>query len=490
MSAERSTPATAIDLLRRLDWRYELLAIALVLAEAAIVYVATGFALVGSGPAYAVLPAWIVVLNLLVAHLVPHLMDEWRIWSPSYETILTVAIAATTLLSIRAACYPDQPAASIGWVPDMLNALVLLDNDAERPVWGIIALGAYAWWRGRSRDEPSIDSAYTMLRYGTAALALLLVIVLAGAPEDFAVRDRLSLATLSYFVCTLSAIGIARLKLEGFRTSAPLGPRWLATFVAPILAVVLVAILLAGIFSRQFLDTVLWLLSPVFWFLAIVFQVFVIMLALIAFLILTPIFWLIGSREPRVIQQTPTPTTDSGLDNLQRRAEEAINVPDPLRYLIAALLLFAIFSLLTRFVFHRRRRTRPSTEEQRESVLDWSDVLGAAAARLRGLFRRTPPADPWANLRGDPRWRYTLRIRELYVQLQQHGAKAGRPRHPAETADEYQPAVAARLPTPEASPAVASLTARYDAARYSGVPAGRADAEAAEADWKRIDHEG
>lgn len=489
MSTERITPATPLDMLRRLDWRFELLGIALVLAESSVIYILTGFALAGPAPEYAVLPAWIIVMNLLTAHLVPHLMDEWRIWSPRYETVLGIAMAGTTLLSIRAACYPQFSIGDLGWVPDMLHALVLLDNDAQRLVWGVVGLSAYSWWRGRSRDEPSIDSAYTMLRYGTAALALLLVIVLAAAPETAQIRDRLSVATLTFFICTLSAIGIARLKLEGFRTSAPLGPRWIATFVAPIAGVALVAILLAGIFSRQFLDTVLWILSPVFWFLAIVFQVFVIMMALIAFLILTPIFWLIGSREPRVVQQTPTVVNDSGLDNLQRRAEEAVNVPDPLRYLIAALVLFVVFSFLMRFVFRRRRRNRDATDEQRESVLDWSDLLGDAAARLRGLFRRTPNSDPYAHLRDDPQWRYTLHIRETYSRLQERGAKAGRARRPAETADEYQPAISAKLPQADAPPAVSTLTARYDVARYSGVPAGEADAAAVDDAWRRISKE-
>jgi len=490
-NAERVTPASARDLVRQLDWRFEALGIALVLAEASIVYLITGFALEGPGPEYLVLPAWIVVLNMLAAHLVPHLMDEWRVWSPTYETVIGVSIALTTLISIKAGCFPGVPLWDTIWIRDTLNSLVLLDTSAVRPVWGILVLVAYSWWRGRTRDEPSIDSAYTMLRFGSAALAIVLVIVLIGAPDNSQVRDRLSLATISYFIFTLGAIGIARLKLEGFRTSAPLGPRWLATFVAPILVVVGVAIILAGIFSRQFLDTVLWVLGPVFWFLAVVFQVFVIMMALIAFLILTPIFWLIGSREPRIVQQTPTVSTNNGLDNIQQRAEDAINVPDPLRYLIAALLLFLIFSALMRFVFRRRRRARESTDEERESVLDWNDVLGDLAARLRNLLRRPERDDPFAHLRDDPRWRHTLHIRETYTRLQERGAKAGRARRPAETADEYQPAVAASLEAvPDARPALATLTDRYDVARYSGEPAAEADALAVESAWKRLTHDG
>ncbi|HEX5164426.1 MAG TPA: hypothetical protein VFV93_03435, partial [Thermomicrobiales bacterium] len=292
---ERATPGDLRDLLMRLDWRQELLSILLVLAETALIYIFVGFALPEAEPGSAVAPVWIVVGLMLVAHLVPHLLDEWRVWSPNYEIVLASAIAISALVAIKVASFPDIALWDLDWLRGTVNALALLDNDAARPVWGIVVLSAYAWWRGRTRAEGSIDSAYAMLRTGTLAMALLLILILVAAPDDAQVRDRLSTATIAFFASALAAIGVARLTLEGFRTSAPLGPRWLATFVGPILAVVAVAIIGAGIFSRQFLDTVLWMLTPVFFVLNLVFQVFVFVLAIIAFIILSPLVWLIGN---------------------------------------------------------------------------------------------------------------------------------------------------------------------------------------------------
>jgi len=485
---DRATPATLREMVGRLDWRQELLAILLVLAEASLVYLFVGFALPEADPGSSVLPAWIVVTLMLTAHLVPHLLDEWRVWSPTYEITLTVAIALTMLAAAKAGSFPDIALWDPAWLRETFNALAFLENEAVRPVWGIVVLGIYAWWRGRTRAEGSIDTAYSMMRVGTFAMALLLVLILAATPDDGQVRDRLSGATIGFFTCALAAIGVARLKLEGFRTSAPLGPRWLATFVGPILAVIAVAIIGAGIFSRQFLDTVLWMLTPVFFVLNLVFQVFVIILAIIAFLILSPIVWLIGTREPRLVAVTPTVVGEQGETGLQEVTNSPFQVPDPLRYLIAALILFVIFSLLTKFVFRRRRKERGSTEEERESVLEWGDLFGSLGARLRGLRRTRAQDDPLAHLRGDPRWRYTLAIRETYVKLQERGARAGRPRREPETADEYRPGVSTRFTSATDVPtAIATITDMYRRTRYSGSPASEQDAAVVLAAWRLVE---
>jgi hypothetical protein len=485
---QRQTPLDFRDMVRHLDWRMELLAVLVVLAEAALVYLVAGVLLAGRMPGAPVVPAWVIVALLLTAHLVPHLLDEWRVWSPEYETITGVAILLSLLMVVKVAAFPQFAVWDTTWFSQALRGFAFLPNESIRPVWGLILLVAYAWWRGRSREEPSIDSAYTMLRLGSIALALIIAIVLIAAADGDQARERLSAATVAFFVSALAAIGVARLKLEGFRTSAPLGPRWLATFVAPIIVVIVLAIIGAGIFSRQFLETVLWMLGPIFWLLGLVFEVFVLFLALIALLILTPIVWLIGDREPRALPATPVPLDDGERGLLDQMAERSIQVPDPLRYLIAALVLLLIVSLLTRFVFRRRRRAREGTSEERESVLDIGDLLGNLGARLRGLFgRRVGDMDPLGHLRGDERWRYTLAIREIYLRLQEHGASAGRPRRPPETADEYRPDIAARLSTPDDVPAaIALVTERYRQARYSGTPATAEEAAEVERAWRRI----
>lgn len=490
-SRERVIPTSVGDLVRSLDWRLELLGIFLVLAESALIYLVTGLLLSDRSPDARVLPAWIVVLVMLSAYLVPRLLDEWRVWGARYEAVMGGAILVTLLVAVKAGVFPGIASWDVSWLRQAIRALALLDSDAVRPIWGIVVLVAYAWWRGRTRDLPSVDSAYLMLRAGSAVLALLIIIVLAASEAGDEVHQRLSTATVMFYVCALAGIGLARLKLEGFRTSSPLGPRWLATFVAPILTILGIAIIGAGIFSRQFLDTVLWMLSPLLLVLNLIFQAVILIMAVLAYIILTPVVWLIGERDP-ISRTLATPGLSDQRGELDQIGERALDVPDPIRYLVATLILVALLSLLTKFVFRRRRRERAPVEEERESVLEWDDLLGSLGARLRSLFRREreEPADPLAHLRGDPRWEHTLAIRESWRRLERRGVELGRGRRPAETADEYRPGISARIGSANAGHAVATMTDRYRDARYSGEPATASDAAEAERAWQEIDEAG
>ena len=487
VETERHAPISLRDLFTHLDWRQELLGIAVVLAEAFPVYVFCSV-LFMAGEETWTFPFWIVAFLLLSAHAVCRVLDEMRVWSPEYEIKMLAGIVITLLVAIKFASFPHMSILDIGWLQDAFQSLAFLPNDERRWVWGVVLLAAYSWWRGRARAEPNVDSAFGMLRLGSLTLFLSIVVVLLGTPDDAEIRNRLSVVTVGFFAVALSAVGIARLKLEGVRSTAPLGARWLGTFVVPILAVVAVAILAAGIFSRQFLDTVLWMLSPVFWLLGLVFQIIVLIVAVLAFIILTPIFWLIGERDPRILETTPVPSELEGEQGLAENAERAFQMPDPLRYLIAAIVLFVIFSLLTRYVFKRKGRSRPPTGEERESVLDWNDLLNNAGDRLKDLFRRPAKPDPLAHLRGDDAWRHTLRIREAYLKLQSRGGVLGRARRSNETAEEYRPRVGSGFdPASGAPAAVDAMTDRYRKARYSGQPASAEDADIVEVNWKTIE---
>lgn len=487
MQIERHAPSSLRDMIAHLDWRQELLGVAIVLAETFPVYVLCSVVFMAGGQTWT-FPFWIVAFLMLGAHAVCRALDEMRVWSPEYEIKMLVGIVITLLVAVKFASFPHMSILDVGWLRDTFQSLAFLPNDERRSVWGVVLLAVYAWWRGRARTEPAVDSAFGMLRWGSLTLFLSIIVVLAGTPDDAEIRDRLSAVTVGFFAVTLSAVGIARLKLEGVRSTAPLGAGWLGTFVVPILGVVAVAILAAGIFSRQFLDTVLWMLTPVFWLLGLVFQIIVLIVAVLAFIILTPIFWLIGERDPQIVEVTPEPGELEAEQGLAENAERAFQMPDPLRYLIAAIVLFVIFSLLTRYVFKRKGRSRPPTGEERESVMDWNDLLNNAGDRLKNLFRRPENPDPLAHLRGDDALRYTLRIREAYLKLQTRGSVLGRARRVNETAEEYRPSVGSRFDSASGAPAaVDTMTDRYRKARYSGRPASAEDADVVEVNWKTIE---
>lgn len=481
-----NVPASLGELIQRLDWRVEGLGAMIVLAESVLVYLVASL-LLSSSEQPDTYPFWIVALVMLAAHFVTHLLDEGRVISPDFEMILGGSIIVSILLAIKFGSFGHIPIYDPDWLVQAVNGLALFENDAARPVWGAVILTVYAWARARFRDEPSLDSAYTMLKFGTLALGLILIIVLAGAPEDSGVRDQLSIGAIGFFAFTLAAVGIARMRIEGVRASAPLSANWLVTFFLPIAIIVLLALVGAGLFSRQLLDTTLWVLTPIFWVLSIVFQILVLIIAVLAYLILTPIFWLIGDRVG--ITETQNATATIAAEEQTTQGEQgAFEVPEPLRYVIAAVFLFLIISALIKFVFRRRRRAAANNEEQRESVLDWSDLLGNLGDKLRSLFDRDGGADPYAHLRGDERWRYTVHIRETYRRLQERGASFGRARKQSETAPEYGLQVTERIVDPaEAPPAVDRMTEIYRQARYSGEPAVASDADDMSAQWEIVE---
>ena len=492
MATERQTneepqtqiPVTFTDVIRRLEWRTELLAAAIVMAEVSLVWLAFGLVMAES-ETRAAYPFGVVAVVMLAAHYVTHLLDRARLWSPDYEIVMSASVVLTLLIAIKAASFPGYAIYDPDWIVEAVNGLAFFDTDAVRPAWGNVILVVYAWFRGRSREEPSVDSAYTMLRWGTLALAFILVLILAGSPQEFGVRDQTSLGTLGFFGFALASIGLARMRLDGVRAAAPLGARWLATFATPILAILLVAIIGAGIFSGSFLETLLWALSPVFFVLGVVFQIIVLAIAILAFLILTPIFWLIGDFEPALTSSTATPAGEAEPGVIEQPPPETFVIPEALQYLIAAIVLVAIVSLLTRYLFRRRARKRAPTMEERESVLDWGDLWGSLGNNLRSLFDRDEPVDPYAAIRGDDRWRYTIRVRERYRDLQKRGAELGRARRERETAEEYRPVVGGRFAS-AARPVVDDMTAIYRRARYSGVPAEEGDADAMDHGWSRL----
>ncbi|CAN5566387.1 hypothetical protein BH23CHL2_BH23CHL2_08110 [soil metagenome] len=477
-------PTTFSDVIRRLEWRFELLAVAIILAEVFLVWLAFGL-IMSEETTHAAYPFWVIAVVMLSAHFVTHLLDTARVWSPDYEIIMSVSIVLTLLISIKAASFPTFAIYDPGWLVEAVNGLAFFDAEQSRPVWGNVVLVVYAWFRGRSREEPSLDSAYVMFRWGTIALAIILVMTMVGAPEDLEILDLLSVGTIGFFGSTLAAIGVARMRLESFRATAPLGPQWLATFATPVAVILLVAIIAAGIFSRRFLATMLWVLSPLLFILSVVFQIIVLAIAIIAFLVLTPIFWLLGDLETEVTNATATPAGEQGETGLEQMAPETFTVPEPLQYLVAAIVLVAIITILTRYLFRRRSRKRPETLEERESVMDWSEFWGSFGGRLRSLFDREEEQDPYADLRGDDRWQYTLRVRDRYRDLQKRGEELGRARHSRETAEDYRPAIAGRFEH-RVRPTVDGMTMIYRRARYSGIPATEADAEEMDSCWEEL----
>jgi hypothetical protein len=396
------------------------------------------------------------------------------------------AVVLLLVAAVRVIVFPARTLLDTAWPRDAAHALAFPSDPLALPMWSTIIFVAYAWWRGRSRDEPSLEAAYRTLRVGTplAVVAILGTMAIPAVDDDPGFRTLLYGGTIVFLLLTLAAIALGRLRVEQARGALTLTPRWLLTFLGPVAGLVLVGTLMAGIFTRRFLETILWLLTPVFRLADLLLLIFIYIatgFAYVIFAIITFFLNLLGPIDPapRPTQRVPgTPTTDpaAGITTIQ--------YPDSLRYLFVLVILAGLVFVLTRFLWHRRPRRQLTAGEDRESVFSWDLLAEGAAGLFAGLgdrFRRAP--DPLAGLRGDPRWQHTVTIRELYAKLLKRGEGADRPRADAQTPDEYVPIVGATAPLPS----VDTLTARYDTARYSEQPATAEEAAVARRAWEEIE---
>jgi len=462
------------------DWRIESLTAMLILAEAAIVYVYVGALLPGRAVPHAPFPALLLVGLLLAGYALPRLLEALYVRSGAYEVVLSMAVCFSLLLASKLAMFPSAPWLDGDWVAGFGRSLILRPSEAERPAWGVVAVVGYAWWRGRARGEPSLESTYDLLRWGSLLLAGGLVLALIASPPEGMIRLRLPAAVLWFVTAALAGIALARLRLEALRSSGPLGGTWLLAVAGALAGIVLLAIFLAGIVNRQVLELLWMILWPVLWLIGLLFRVVILLLALLTFILILPILWFLERQGlGRSLTGGRAGWWLEPLSRLHEAVRLQIQVADPVRYLLAGMILATVVSWLGRWVYRRRRRWRVPTPEVRELVLEGPPSLDGLRRRLRrALRRRSGRQDPLDALRGDPRWCYTLRVRLAYRRLLRQASRVGLGRRPAQTPQEYERLLVECLP--EVAEPVDELTQLYQAARYRPLPAEPADAERAQ----------
>lgn len=467
----------------RIDWFHHAVLAATCLAESAIVWLIVD-AIVASADESRGAPFWIVAALIWFAALLPALLDALDSWDVAHRLATSAGIVITAAIAIKSISFPTQPFLERGWVREALQSVILRPNEAVVSVWVPILLAAYAWWRGMTRSEPSVDSVFRLLRGGIAAL-------LCGAIALAAVRDDTgdsAIAVGVFVIAALAAVGLVRLK-QGESGGLGLSPRSIMVALLPVALVVVLGVIVTGLLSRDLVETVLWALSPLIWALGVIVRAIVLTVALFALLLMTPIFWLIEGRN---FEPTPIQTSDTGLSNtnlLDESSDRAAQMPDAIRYLIAAAVLFLIFQGVTRFVLRRRRNRSPlQSDEERTTLRPVFDLRAWLAALMGGLGRdrSVQPVDPLTALRGDPKWAATVRIRERYRDLLVWSSERGAPRMAGSTPREHGASVSERVARGAIASDVDLMATLYEGARYGSEPAATADADAIEAAWRRI----
>jgi hypothetical protein len=468
-------------LLKTWEWRTATLSFALICAEAMVVALVAS--LIETPGAFsergsAGIPPLAVVALLLLAATIPRVVEAFQLWSPDYEVAIGVGVVISLVGMVYVSAFRQYAPWDLTWLREAGNAYIFHATTATTSIWLVTIVVVYAWARGRLRDSPALDSAYVMLRIGAVIVAVTAVLIVTSTEPGAAGRGSVKGLVIGFFFFSLSAISIARLQMEGLRSQGKLGPQWLGPLVLPVALVLLVGLLAAAILSHTFLQTVATILHPLFVVLNFILEVIIAVISWIAYLfyllLSTVVNKITGGRVLEFPKVGVPPQRIADQTN-----QHVASLPDWIRYTLLGTVLAIIVYILTRFLFRRPARQHRGTEE-RESVMDWNEVgqgLKGMLANLMNRLRRKGE-DPFAALRGDPRWQHTIRIRTLYLRLLHRARRAGTPRKPSEAPREYVPQLETLFPQREG--AILTLTDVYRAARYSDRPATADAATAAE----------
>jgi hypothetical protein len=458
----------------RREWIVELL---LLLAQGLLVWMVADLLFAPFTSRLDPLAVWLPVGLVLLAGVLPRLLHDFGVWNRSFALVMLAAIGLSTLATVKIVAFPGYPWRETEWLRQAGRSLVFEQSTADIAVWAPIGLGAAVWWLARFNGPPGLERCRAMLMAAAMVTALVSIAgyVVTTGPSDRA----LSVTIVIVFAATLIALAIARQGHEATHSRR----RLLTTVLIPTLTIVVAATLLSLIVTfdglrsssaaLSFLDVVL---EPFF-------QLLVLFLTAIVIVISLPIVWLLSLGDYRGIPQV----AEFG-DNGQNEPARSVldwQPPDPVRYLLAFLVLLAIFYGLTRFGLALTRRDFDPLETG-EREFGSGKGFGAWLDRFRGRFGRSMARDPLAELRKDPAWAHTVRIRETYAAWLRYAETRKLGRDTGETADELDLRAGPNLHSQSAAAALDELTAVYDDVRYALAPATPEQANRALDAWNQL----
>lgn len=464
------------------SWLLESASLLMSAAEGIVIWLFLASALGTDG---GVLPAGIVIGLTVFGTMAPRILNAFDIWPPWYEIIIAVLILISTLGAIKVFALPTAAWTDPAWTGSIVDGLILRGPSVVR-IWSMVLLSALVWWRGQRRDDPTLDSANATLRAGVPLFVLgLLAYTAAGSPTGDAAATA---AGAGFFAATLGAISIARhaadraTRSSSGETAMPVSP---AAVIVPVLVVLAVGAISSGLATRELLDTIILVLSPVVWALMVILRALVLVVAAISFLLALPFIWLLNQIDPEgqtfIASGTPVP----GDELIRPVAERSIDLPDPVRYVVVGVVLALLFATAIAFRMRHPRPTFIVGGEERESTFGLGRILGDLGSSLKALLRRTGEVDSLAILRRDSRWAHTVAIREIYRQLLIWAGERGVGRRPSETPYRHAGRMDGELRTASGED-LATIITRYNRARYGAAPASAREAEEVREAWRRL----
>jgi hypothetical protein len=388
------------------------------------------------------------------------------------QQTLSIALALLSILMmLRLTIFSHLTPFDLSWLLSVVAAIARLFLKFSSEML-VILMGVFAWWRGVSMAQASLDfdSIGFRFRLGVLLLALLALI------NTWVGRITLVPYLFGFFFFGLMSVALARQEDVGrgdAHRSLPLKGPWLAILVGSAALVLGLGIVLGLALTPQGLLAFLSLFKPLEPLVIVILYVLLTLVALLVQLIYAIATWVItafrGSGANQLIPNLQLPPPPA----ISPQEMQAFTLPEPVQMGCAVMLFVGLLLLLAWSLNQAQRRRRGDDNVTRESVpvsIGWDPFK-----KLRELFRRKPVIMLDESI---------ATIRRIYANLARLAAQRGFPRGEAETPYEFMRDLRAAFPTTEADER--AITEAYVRVHYGEQEPSADDVAQVREAWERI----
>ncbi|MCK9518120.1 MAG: DUF4129 domain-containing protein [Dehalococcoidia bacterium] len=416
----------------------------LLVADALALYVAAEWVAAAYDETIGTVPAVLFMLVALSGFAVAWFANEWELDPLRAAAAIGVVAFVTIYGSLRLTFAGDLALWNFAWVADVLDGVeaTLRENPAVLPAAVLVVA---AWVRGTSRARNEVELEMVPRNTTLPFIAVTAIVILAAGSDR---SGEVARGGAVFYAVAVLTLACSQLALSG----ATFGDLQAGSVISVLLgltaAATVVCVALFWVVFGLFGDTLGPLLANT--------------VELILLVVLTPPAWLLeklmrllfsGAEFPQLTESLRETISDS---NASAEPGEPGNAERLGRYFFRALGLLIMLALGAGVIaWYARLRRRPPAHAV-------PPPTGAGAGSLgedfRGIFRRLfgrRPRPQRAATTGSE-------VERLYLEALVRAQRAGLPRQPAETPEEYAP----RLQDALRMPATAELTLAFEEARY------------------------
>jgi len=427
----------------------------------------------------------VIGVILLVAYIAGRGTTSLRLKTEVQVALIGVLVLCSVLWSLSV-FIPDGNADQAGSISSQaLRGWGEVFSVVPRELLVIVAL-LFVWWWGLRLSRERIGP-YMMIKY--FQIGSLLLLLYAAVVADLVGYHPPPWIYILFLFSGLIAMGCARISvvgsLRGGRRS-PFNPRWLGEILLAAVITLVLAAVLAVLFTNQSERIAGWLEGLVYIVGLIIASPIILILSLLA-------GWLnrMDSASVEVVPQTEVPLeeaegfTPSGLPLINEGGIAQANLLPMLRLVLTWVLVILAVYLLYRFLRHtavlmRKRRAEVADDPSAYSGLGGlgqllREVLFGQARQVMGGLQR---------LNRRERLMAAERIRNIYAQLLELSGQLGHARLAAQTPLEFLPELEHYFTG--CGDDLQVITAAYIDIRYGELPETHSQLQAVESAWRRV----